>query len=126
MLKGSTHDYLVHCILTATGTVTSIKVQGGLTVSTKSPQPTYSFQTNTCDPGDATIATSKNTNVFTVGGATPFSLTNATCNIEVSIAGAKWGSAGTQSVTGSVSATHTDDHGVGHKPYVGPLTVIVQ
>ena len=123
--KGTTHNYLVHCELDATGSVTNIKVQGGLTVSTKSSQPTYSFQTNTCDPGDATINISKNNNVFTVGGATPFSLTNATCDIEVLITGARWGSIGTYGVTGSISALHTDVHGVGHKPYVGPLTVNV-
>lgn len=118
---GSTHDYYVHCILEATGTVTDIKVQGGLTVSKLQSQPTYSFVTDTCFDTHS-INISKNGNVVTV---LLDSLTDTTCDIIVEIAGAKYTSAGTKGVTGAWSALHTDSHGVGHKPYIGPMTVDV-
>jgi hypothetical protein len=119
-------DFYVHCTLTASGTVTDIKVQGGLTVSKLQSQPTYSFYEpdNTCDNSGATqsINISKNNNVFTVSG---FNLSNASCDIVVKIAGAMWTSTGTKNLTGPISALWTDSDGVTHKDYIEPMTVEV-
>jgi hypothetical protein len=97
----------VHCILTVTGgTITNVKVQGGLTVSKLSNQPTYSW---VAYPGSAThtINISKNSNVAT---STNTSLATGTYDYEVSISGALWKSitgSGT-GLTGGWSATYTD------------------
>lgn len=126
VIVNTPNDFYVHCTLTATGAVSNIKVQGGLTVSKLQSQPTYAFYEpdNTCDDKGAQqkIDISKNGNVFTVSG---FNLTNDSCDIVVKIGGAMWTSTGIKNLTGPISALWTDSGGVTHKDYIDSMTVTV-
>lgn len=99
-------NFLVHCILTVTGTITNVKVQGGVTVSKLSSQPTYAWVAFPAGATD-TIAISKNNNVATSAKST---LPTGVYDYEVTISGALWKNAvgsGT-TITGGWSAVYTD------------------
>jgi hypothetical protein len=123
--KNVATNFLVDCTLTVTGgTITNLKVQGGLTVSTKATQPTYAWVKD--ETGGSHDIGKKNGNVAT---STKSSLGTGTYHLEVSIAGAKWRSAvgsGTQ-LTGAWSASYKDSNGAGQTSDAPetPLTVNV-
>jgi hypothetical protein len=123
--KGN-HDYVVRCtIVVSGGTVTSVKAQGGLTVSKLSSKPTYGFDSDTCgNIASDTINVSKNANVFTTTAA---SLSAGSCTFAVHANGVNWTASGTQYLTGGISVVYVDNANVGQRSQApeAPLAINV-
>lgn len=103
----SQQNYVIHLEFENTsGGPLDIKVQGGLTVSKKSTQPTYSVSTATCagsPAGSYTINISKNNNVVT--WKVEDVADGDTCELEVDLTGAQFGTYGLHSITGDWSVS---------------------
>jgi hypothetical protein len=116
-------SFLVDCTLSVSGTVTAVKVQGGLTASGK---PGYAWVKNEMPGGSTTFKSTKNGNVASSSVST---LAAGTYRLQVSISNALWKKAtgsGTQ-LSGGWSLSYTDSDGArqGSQAPQTPLTINV-
>jgi hypothetical protein len=84
------HSYLIHITVAnhSGGSLSSLKIQGGLTVSLLKSKPVYSIFSNDCG-GTTKIDTSSKNNIVTLSGAT---LSNGSaCDVVVEMYGVQFG-----------------------------------